>query len=283
MYGEKNMINWFQKLSRASRNSLAFSLSLVGFTSTVLSVLGVSLRDCECLNLWTSLLVVIIVFSLVYLITFYTIKRRHKKAVKIRIKNTSVSIIRGDIFKEPGWKVIGCDSHFDFRIDDIVINKNSLHGKVFLEHGKTEEIKEVIEKEANRLGLEKDCYGQYSFPLGTIIKYESSVDNETYLLLAMNNLDKDYRAVTSMGDFEQMLTHMWNEIDRVYAQHNIVIPLLGSMITRFKEGPRDTQGIMKCMLCTLANSDADLSSKVSIVLFGDKDGFDLYELKNLVS
>ena len=271
-----------RKLSRAIRKSLAISFSIVGTVSTILSIAGVSLRDCAYLDFWTSIAVVFSALVLIILVSFLIIKRTHKRVVNLRIKNTSVSIIRGDIFREPGWKVIGCDSHFDFRIDDIAINKDSLHGKVFIEHGRLNEIKMVIENEAKRLGLDQDCNGQYSFPLGTIIKYESSVDNETYLLLAMSNLDKDYRAVTSMGSFEQMLLHMWNEIDRVYAQHDIVIPLLGSKIIRFKEGPRDIQGIMKCMLCTLANSNADLSSKVSIVLFGDKDDFDLYELKNLV-
>ena len=42
-------------------------------------------------------------------------------------------------------RVIGCDTHFDTRIDDVVIAKKSLHGQLFLNHGKLEEIEKNIE------------------------------------------------------------------------------------------------------------------------------------------
>jgi len=37
----------------------------------------------------------------------------------------------------------------------------------------------TVEAEAKRLGLQKDSGGLYEFPLGTIIRYNSSIDGHT--------------------------------------------------------------------------------------------------------
>ena len=201
--------------------------------------------------------------------------------MSIQIRNTSVLINCGDIFSASGLKVIGCDTHFDSRIDDIVISKTSLHGQLFLEHGKKSEIKKVIEKEAIRLGLQKNDNGLYDFPLGTIIKYKSSIDNNIYLMLAMTKLDSQHEAHTNMAQFESMLMKMWKEIDRVYARYDVTLPILGTGISRFDDGPKDKNELLRCMLCTLNSSGVNLKSKVEILIFGDINKFSLYEYKDM--
>lgn len=57
-----------------------------------------------------------------------------------------------------------------------------------MEHGDTNEIREVVQSAAEKSGLKKDKDGLYRFPLGTVIKYESKVDGQTYLLLAAAEL-----------------------------------------------------------------------------------------------
>ena len=66
--------------------------------------------------------------------------------------------------------MIGCDTHFSTRVDDVVISKKSLHGQLILEHGDKDEIEVAITTEANKLGLQRDDNGLYDFPLGTIIR-----------------------------------------------------------------------------------------------------------------
>ena len=269
----------FKNLSRATKMSIRIATSFVCGVSTVLSLFGLSLRDILNFNFWNGMIILSASFLIIYYISFLIIKTIYKDSIRLKINNTNVLVKKGDIFKTPGWKVIGCDTHFDFRIDDIVINKNSLHGIVFVEHGNQREIEKAIEEEAARLKIERDENNQYNFNLGSIVKYESSIDHETYLLLAMNELDRDSKAIISMNKFEQMLMKMWSEIDRVYAHNDIVIPLLGSKNTRFKEGPRSASSILKCMLCTLGNSKADIWSKVTIVLRDFPEPLDLLELK----
>ncbi len=138
----------------------------------------------------------------------------------------------------------------------------------------------AIEAEAKRLGLQKNNEGLYDFPLGSIVRYDSSVDNHTYLMLAMTELNANHESHTNMAKFEYMLMNMWKEIDRVYAGNDIALPLLGTGISRFDDGPKEKESLLRCMLCTLNSSGVSLNSKVSILLYGNED-IPLYEFKDI--
>lgn len=141
----KKLWKWFFDLPKRIKDSIAVSASFVGFASTVMSILGYSLKD------WTNngcfgLIIVLAALVLIYLITYSIIWCIFKDSVKFQISNTDIEISVGDIFNTPGFKVIGCDTHFDTRVDDAIISKTSLHGQLVLNHGKVDEIKAVIEK-----------------------------------------------------------------------------------------------------------------------------------------
>lgn len=242
--------------------------------------MGVSLHDWTQI-VWISILIVLVAFVFFGIVCYWILGQIFKGSISIIIRKTSVSITCGNIFEEDGWKVVGCDTHFDTRADDIVISKNSLHGQLIIEHGNVEEIKAVVEKEARRLHLTADNNGLYNFPLGTIIRYDSSVDQNTYLLLAMTELNDNHEAHTNMAKFEQMLMRMWSEINRIYASYDVVLPLLGTGISRFDDGPKEKEALLRCMLCTLNGSGVSLNSKVKIVLFADAKDIPLYEYKDL--
>ena len=232
-------------------------------------------------NIWLRMGIVIILYLLLCLIIYVIIGQVFKKSVSIQIRKTSVLINCGNIFSASGLRVIGCDTHFDTRVDDVVISKTSLHGQLFLEHGIKSEIESAVKNEAIRLGLQKNDDGLYDFPLGTIIRYDSSVDNHTYLMLAMTKLNSQYEAHTDMAQFELMLMKMWREIDRVYAKYDVAFPILGTGISRFDDGPKDRDELLRCMLCTLNSSGVTLKSKVEILIFGDATEISLYEYKDM--
>ena len=152
---------------------------------------------------------------------------------------------------------------------------------MILEHGNIEEIIAAVEAEANRLALQKNSNGLYDFPLGTIIRYDSSVDNHTYLMLAMTELNAEHEAHTNMAKFELMLMKMWKEIGRVYALNDVALPLLGNGIPRFDDGPKDKEDLLRCMLCTLNSSGVTLKSKVEILIYGNVKEIPLYEYKDM--
>ena len=232
-------------------------------------------------NIWMRVVIVFMMYLLSSLIIYVIIGQIFKESVNIQIRETSVLINCGNIFSASGLRVIGCDTHFDTRVDDVVISKTSLHGQLVLEHGKKSEIELAVEAEASRLGLQKNNYGFYDFPLGTIIRYDSSIDGHTYLLLAMTKLDSQYKARTDMAQFELMLMKMWREIDRVYARHDVVLPILGTGISRFDDGPKGKDELLRCMLCTLNSSGVTLKSKVEILIFDEANKISLYEYKDM--
>lgn len=177
--------------------------------------------------------------------------------------------------------MIGCDTHFHTTVDDVTVSKISLHGKLVLEHGRIEEIKEAVRRGAERLNLKPDENGLYSFPLGSIVRYDSSVDGQTYLMLAMTELDDDYKSHTTMAKYEQMLMHMWKEINRIYASNDIVLPILGGGITLFDDSPKNENALLRCMICTLNASGRSYNSKIKIVIYGKSKDLPLYELKDV--
>jgi len=275
------IFNWYNSLTKRVRDSVVVAASLVGMISTVLSILGISLGDWEKTTIWLRIVIVIASFVLLCIATYVIIGRIFKEHVNLSIRQTDVSVKCGDIFNADGLRVIGCDTHFDTRADDIVIAKKSLHGQLILEHGKQEEIERVVEAEATRLGLKKNRDGLYTFPLGTVIRYDSSVDNHAYLLLAMAELNTNFEVHTDMAKYELMLMKMWKEISRVYAMHNVALPLLGSGIARFDDGPKYKDSLLRCMLCTLNSSGVTFNSKIEILLYGDAKDMQLYEYKDL--
>lgn len=272
---------WYTSLSKRVRDSIFISASLVGVISTVLSILGVSLGDLNGASIWLRIGIVIATFFLLCIVAYVAIGKIFKNSVSLSIRQTDVVINCNDIFASDGFRVIGCDTHFDTRVDDIIIAKKSLHGQLVLEHGKKEDIEKVVEAEAVRLGLKKNRDGLYNFPLGTVIRYNSSIDNHTYLLLAMAELNLDYEVHTNMAQYELMLMKMWKEINRVYANNNISLPLLGAGIVRFDDGPKYKDSLLRCMLCTLNSSGVAFNSKIEILIYGNSGDIQLYEYKDM--
>lgn len=277
----KKMYRWYNSLSKRVRDSIIFSTTIVGMISTVLTILGVSLGDWKSSSLWMRICIVIAFFLLICFATYKILGRIFSSSIKLTIRKTPVSVSCGDIFQASGLRVIGCDTHFDTRVDDIVISKKSLHGQLVTEHGNKDEIIMAVEAEAKRLGLQKNSDGLYDFPLGTIVRYNSNVDDHTYLMLAMTELNTDYEAHTNMAKFEQMLMKMWKEIGRVYASQEVALPVLGTGISRFDDGPKERDALLRCMLCTLNSSGVSLNAEVSILIYGKAEDIPLYEYKDM--
>lgn len=279
----KKIWKWYSNLSNRIRTSITISVTAVGLISTILPIIGVSLADCT-ENFWIRIGIIIAAFIVIGVIAYYVIGQIYTNSVSFEIRSMPIDISVGDIFKAPGFKVIGCDTHFDTRVDDVIVSKTSLHGQLILNHGKKEEIEAAVEKKAASLGLSKNADGLYDFPLGTVIRYDSSKDNQTYLMLALTEMRKingQYKAYTSMPKFEQMLRTMWDEIDGTYVYNEVSLPLLGTGISRFEGGGKNKEALLRCMLCTLNSSGIDMTSKIHIVIYGDAKDIPLYEYKDM--
>lgn len=245
--------NWYQNLSNQWRTSLTFSIGVVGLISTLLSIFGVSVKDCT--NNWFfGVMLVIGVFALVTLGVYWAIGMIFRKSVSMTVRGTPVTVKVGSIFSTKGMRVIGCDSRFSTTVDDRVISRNSLHGQLVLRHGTEETIRNAVRLEARRLGIQPDRDGAYEFPLGTVIRYDSPVEDQVYLMVAISRLNEANEAHVTMAEFEGAMMAMWHGIDRIYARNPVNLPLLGSGILRFDDGPKDKKSLLRCLLCTLSAS-----------------------------
>ena len=276
----KKIQNIYNNLSKQFKTSIMFSFAILSLISTIMSIVGFSFND-WIKNAWISFGVFVLVYAILSGIVYFIIGLIYNDLISVIINKTPVSIMCGDIFEIDGWKVIGCDTHFDTRVDDVFISKKSLHGQFLLNHGKSKEIKAVVKREAQRLNLKMNNEGLYDFPLGTVIPYHSTVDNQTYLMLAMAELNMNHEVHTNRVKFEQMLMKMWLEINRVYASNSVSLPLLGTGIARFDKEPKDKKTLLKCMLCTFKASGISLNANVKIVIFGDAKDIPLYEFKDI--
>lgn len=275
-----NILSLYRHLPIRVRDSVKYSYFIISILATILAISGLSLKDLgettiSC-NIFYTIIFFIVVFSVIYILLGFIFK----KSITLSVGGNIVEISHGDIFESSGLRVIGCDANFNTKVDDIVISKKSLHGKLILEHGIENDIIQAIQNEAKRLSLKKTDEGKYDFPLGSIIPYESATDGQIYLLLSMTKLDSSYKAHTDLSTYESTLIEMWKQIDRIYSGRDIVLPLLGDGITRFNDGPVVSSELLRCMLCTLYVSRIVFKAKLNILLYNTD--FPLYEYKNIL-
>lgn len=278
-------------MTKRLKDSLTLAFAIVGGIATVFTILGVSVSTVLSLSkvhwlyrIGAYLCLVLLIYAFWVLVIWTVIGRKYKNSITVQVGRNTVTVKSGDIFQTPGWRVIPMDTTFSTAADDVVISKSSLHGKLVLHHGNADEIQKAVTADAERRGLRANG-GSYRFPLGSAIPYAPKAKNgqeTTYLMVAMTALNENWEAHTTMAQYEQTLMEMWKEIGRVYARNDIVLPLMGSGITRFDDAQDAPASLLRCMLCTLSTSRIHLNSKITVVIYDDgKTKLPLYEYKDL--
>lgn len=255
--------------------------NLIVFLATVFTIFGTSLRNFTPKYFWDCPLceravIIIAAFAGLSFVIGYCFFWLNRKRISLTVHNNNVIICYGDIFETCGYKVIPCDTTFSTEADDKNIAKSSLQGQFILKHADKDKVIEAV-----RETLQKSS-GVTKSKTGKIIKYENPCEPNTYLLLALSELDEDKKAHTNMAEFIQTLLQMWKKIDGEYNNHDIVLPLLGAGITRFDDGfkgdPDKNLKLLYCILYTLYLSGIYFNSTLKIVLREDIN-ITLHEVK----
>ena len=88
-----------------------------------------------------------------------------------------------------------------------------------------------------------------------------------------------------MPEYLEFLIKFWDEINMVYAQRSVSVPIFGSGITRIKEHKNITdEELLKIMLWTFRISETRFKypAKLNIVIHEDKiDKINLFEIKSM--
>lgn len=135
---------------RLWRNFIKIVSAVTAILSLVLTIV-----DIEQKPRIIATIVILIVLVLVFLgMWFYANKKNDQK---LKINGTDVTIKYGDIFTQPGIKVIAFNEYLDTQVDDKVIATNSLNGIYINQHSAgVEAIDKAIDEKTR---LEKNIIG----------------------------------------------------------------------------------------------------------------------------
>lgn len=261
------------------KDSITLSLALLTTIQAIAEITGFFDIDyVKGVVWWVKLIWIVFIFMVLTIIVFVIKYRIALKGIKVNIGDNEVRIKQADLFEQNGLRLIPFNEYFDTQVDDVVIAHNTLNG-IFIDKyvDSLERLQNVINNAPDVKGGNcRSANGKNKFPLGRIIKYDD------YLLLAFTHFDECNRAYLSHTDFEKCLIKMWQEINRVYANKPVFIPLLGSGITRFTDTPhKDNLSLANCLLCTLKMSGIHLKQPITICLTEDViNDLNIYELKS---
>lgn len=254
--------------------------------ATITAILSAVLIFLDIPNQWriTSGVVYVVFLSVIYI--FLWIRANRLRQIDIKIGITTVVIKSGDIFKEDGLKAIAFNEYFDTRVDDKIIAKKSLNGQFILNHiDDVDKLNSDIESDDD---LKNSIIGKgVKRKQGKTTKYKlgsSILINDEYILTAFSRFNKNNQAELTIQEYVNFLLTFWNEINRLYAQRSVTVPVFGSGITRFKNGFEDIDinELLRIMIWTFKVSKIKFAypAKLTIIVHDDLlSQVNLYELK----
>ncbi len=195
--------------------------------------------------------------------------------IDLNIEGSTVTIKTGDIFEEPGFKVIAFNEYFDTLVDNKIISEESLNG-IFINKFFSRSTR-VLDDHVHSYNFEEGdvaCdnverkHGKTRrYNIGTVCVYEE------YILAAFSKFDDSNRATLTMPEFLEFLIKFWDKVNKVYAQKNVSVPIFGSGITRIKEHRNiSDEELLKIMLWTFRISEMRFKypAKLTIVIHESK-------------
>lgn len=254
--------------------------------ATITAILSAVLIFLDIPNQWriTSGVVYVVFLSVIYI--FLWIRANRLRQIDIRIGITTVVIKSGDIFKEDGLKAIAFNEYFDTRVDDKIIAKKSLNGQFILNHiDDVDKLNSDIESDDD---LKNSIIGkEVKRKQGKTTKYKlgsSILIDDEYILTAFSRFNKNNQAELTIQEYVNFLLMFWNEINRLYAQRSVTVPVFGAGITRFKNGFEDIDinELLRIMIWTFKISKIKFAypAKLTIIVHDDLlSQVNLYELK----
>ena len=122
---------------------------------------------------------------------------------------------------------------------------------------------------------------------GKTTKYKlgsSILIDDEYILTAFSRFNKENQAELTIQEYVNFLLTFWNEINRLYAQRSVTVPVFGAGITRFKKGFEDIDidELLRIMIWTFKISKIRFAypAKLTIIVHDDLlSKVNLYELR----
>ncbi|WP_394223623.1 macro domain-containing protein [Priestia aryabhattai] len=233
---------------------------------------------------------IIVGLSFIYVV-IQIIRSASLDSLSLNLDGSTFEITVGDIFKQDpdDYKVIAFNEYFDTIVDDNLISKDSLNGKYLLEkYPKKRNIQKLNEKILNDLRLkenikEKNAVRKFG---GNTTRYElgSVFRDDDYFLVAFSKFNEKNEANLRLTEYATCLLKFWIEVNTLYNRKTVVLPLLGSGITRHTDFNATNQELLEVLIWTFKISKVKFKepSKIRVVIQDDQKGeINFYKLKEL--
>ncbi|WP_049854284.1 macro domain-containing protein [Dickeya fangzhongdai] len=251
---------------------------VVSILSTLFSVLLVFYTMNE-IEKKLSFFFLVISLVVVYLILWWHFNKIKK--IDLSIDNSKLIVTEGDIFKQNGLKAIAFNEYFDTVVDNKIISDSSLNG-IYIKKFITD-VKKLDEYIDNYdFSQDSECgYNQdrkvgkkKKFSIGTICLYD-----DEYILTAFSRFDENNRAYLSMADYLTFLIRFWDQVNIVYAQRSVSVPVFGSGITRIKgHSYISDEDLLKIMIWTFKISEMKFKHPAQLRIIISKSNIDKINL-----
>jgi len=211
------------------------------------------------------------------------------KQIEVEIEGSTVIVKEGDIFLEEGFKAIPFNEYFDTIVDDNIISAKSLNG-IFINNYFSNSV-EPLDKHISQYRFsDEETLGPNNNRLsGKILKYNPGTIcvYDDYLITAFAKFDEKNRACLTMPEYLGFLNTFWDNVNAVYSQKCVSVPVFGSGITRIKEHRNiEDEDLLKIMLWTFKISETRFKypAKLTIIIHKSKmvkiNLFDILSAKN---
>lgn len=213
-----------------------------------------------------SFLIFLVLIGIIFISMLISANKMSEKT--LRINQTQFVIKFGDLFLESGLKTITFNEYFDTIVDEKLISSNTINGK-FLNNIVPDilQIDSAIEndnecrKNIISIDYSRTDGKKMRYKLGTAIKFDE------YVLVAFSKFNEHNQAYLTLADYLSCLANYWSEINRVYNGENVVLPLMGTGITRLMCGNSITcQKAMEIIIQTFEYSNLSFAHNCKITL-----------------
>jgi len=218
-------------------------------------------------RLLVSVLVVVIA-NIIY--HFYY---NNRKEVVLSEANYAIQIEYGNLFKiTSGKKVINFDECFTTKVGEAPsdIKPNSVCGQYLSSHP-IDNINELIKvAEVKPLREKSKFNGLDRYELGTLIP------RGEFLLMAFAKLDENGLGHLTYEEYLRCLNKLWEQIDIYHGTHDVYIPILGSLITRFLDKDLTQQQLLDIMISSYRLSQYKIKRPYKLhIVCTRREGFSL--------
>ena len=209
-----------------------FIAALAALSSVATLVVFICDWNTTKLSIYETLAGGVIILAICICYGLYQIQRKKKIILQLDSKFI-VTVTEGDLFKFEGVIVIPVNEYFDTIVNDIIIAKNTIHGKFINQYfdDRLQELDDKIEQSLTGVAFEennqrKDGGKNKKYALGTCAKIRDG--KNCYILLAMTHFDKDDHAYIDTHEFKDFIYNLSICLNKNANSRPIYMPLMGT-------------------------------------------------------